>query len=114
MLASFLRPQLRVKYRAAYLSGLITYDQQTAKSCYLTYVPLRYLRVVNDHRSRQLGNRICRRTARPAPECPIELDPSSYSSGFRQGRASRAGMRANAPRLRYPLLSIEVRVPREG
>jgi hypothetical protein len=27
-----------------------------------------------------------------APECPIELDPSSYSLGFRQGRASRAGM----------------------
>jgi len=49
-----------------------------------------------------------------ALECPIELDPSSYSLGFRQGRASRAGMRANAPRLRYPLLSIEVRVPREG
>jgi hypothetical protein len=49
-----------------------------------------------------------------APESRIELDPSSYSLGFRQSRASRAGMRANAPRLRYPLLSIEVRLRREG
>jgi hypothetical protein len=46
------------------------------------------------------------------PECPIELDPSSYSLGFRQGRASRAGMRSNAPQLRYPLLSIDVRLRR--
>jgi len=47
-----------------------------------------------------------------APECPIELDSSSYSLGFRQGRASRAGIRPKALRLRYPLLSIEVRVKR--
>jgi hypothetical protein len=46
-------------------------------------------------------------------ECPIELDPPSYSSGFYEGRASREGMRGNALRLRYPLLSIEVRLRRD-
>ena len=65
-------------------------------------------------KSRQLGTGYADGQLGRAPECPIELDALSYSLGFRQGRASRAGMRANAPRLRYPLLSIEVRLPREG
>ena len=45
-----------------------------------------------------------------ASQCPTDLDPLSYSSGYREGRAARAGTRSKAPRLRYPQLSIEVRL----
>jgi hypothetical protein len=45
-----------------------------------------------------------------ASQRPTDLDPWSYSSGYREGRAARAGTRSKAPRLRYPQLSIEVRL----
>jgi hypothetical protein len=45
-----------------------------------------------------------------ASQCPTDLDPLSYSNGYREGREGRAGTRKKAPRLRYPQLSIEVRL----
>ena len=46
-----------------------------------------------------------------AAQCPIGCDchPLSYSIGYYAGRKARAGARRQAPRLRYPQLSIEVR-----
>jgi hypothetical protein len=34
-------------------------------------------------------------------QCPPERDLASYSSGYREGRAYRSGVRRKAPRLRY-------------
>jgi hypothetical protein len=45
-----------------------------------------------------------------ASQCPSDLDQLSYSNGYREGRECRAGTRKKAPRLRYPQLSIEVRL----
>ena len=46
-------------------------------------------------------------------DCLPELDVASYSIGFRAGCACRDGVRKEAPRLRYPLLSIEISLRRD-
>ena len=42
------------------------------RSCHLSYPPAGYLRMgcVSDHRFKQLGNRVCRRSARPSIRLP--------------------------------------------